>query len=68
MAKNIKSLVNYGSHAGICLENGIEWVLSDLAFSLASCVVIGFHTTYLEKELSIVLENSDVEILVCSWN
>jgi len=53
-----------GSHIGIISKNCYQWVIADLAISMAGCVSVPFYPSLSADELHEVLELGDVDLLI----
>ncbi|KAI9290925.1 acetyl-CoA synthetase-like protein [Neoconidiobolus thromboides FSU 785] len=53
---------------GIYSSNRSEWTISDLSISFRDCTTVGLYNTYGIEILSYVIEHSEIEILILSFD
>lgn len=50
---------------GILSENRVEWVVAQMGIGVAGGITVGVYPTSPSNEVAYVLENGDVEVVVC---
>ncbi len=67
LAKGLQSLgLNKGDHLSVLLENGVDWIIIDLACAQLGIIHVPIHATYNYDNISHVLANSETRHLIIS--